>query len=62
MELLESKLHVYATHVCDKSEDLYLLIDFLNRNLKDKDVIFGLAKSEGSPDKMQITLYRTDLE
>lgn len=46
--------------VCSNSEDLYRLIDFLNRNLKDKDVIFGMAKSEQNPDKVQITIYRTD--
>lgn len=46
--------------VCSNSEDLYRIIDFLNRNLKDKDVIFGMAKSEQHPDKVQITIYRTD--
>lgn len=61
MELLETKLNVLATHTCQRADDLYLIVDFLNRNLKDKDVIFGLSKSD-EPDKMQITLYRTDIE
>jgi hypothetical protein len=61
VELVDTKLHVIATHMCDKTEDLYLFVDFLNRNLKDKDVIFGLAKADDGSDRMQITLYRTDL-
>lgn len=61
MDHLDTKLNVLATHMCQKTDDLYLIVDFLNRNLKDKDVIFGLSKSE-EPDVMQITLYRTDIE
>lgn len=61
VEPLENKLHVLATHTCQKTDDLYLLVDFLNRNLKDKDIVFGLSKSEEAADLMQITLYRTDL-
>lgn len=58
---MDTQLHVLATHLCSKTDDLYLLVDFLNRNLKDKDIIFGLSKAETEPEKMQITLYRTDL-
>lgn len=61
VEQLDTRLHVLATHVCSKTDDLYLIVDFLNRNLKEKDVIFGLSKSEDDSEKMQITLYRTDL-
>jgi hypothetical protein len=35
-------------------DDLYTLVDFLNRSLKDKDIIFGLSKEE---DRAVITLY-----
>jgi hypothetical protein len=35
-------------------DDLYTLVDFLNRNLKEKDIIFGLSKEE---DRAVITLY-----
>ncbi len=35
-------------------DDLYTLVDFLNRNLKDKDVMFGLSK-EG--DLAVISMY-----
>ncbi|GGJ07294.1 hypothetical protein GCM10010885_15540 [Alicyclobacillus cellulosilyticus] len=57
---MESKQTVIGTHVCTATEDLYLLVDFLNRNLKDKDVIFGLSKLPDQPDKMLLTLYRCD--
>ncbi|MCL6453791.1 MAG: YpmA family protein [Alicyclobacillus sp.] len=49
---------VIATHVCTATDDLYQLVDFLNRNLKDKDVIFGLSKSTEDEGKMLLTLYR----
>ncbi|GMA60901.1 YpmA family protein [Alicyclobacillus fastidiosus] len=58
---METKLHILATHRCSKTEDLYLLVDFLNRNLKDKDIVFGLSKAEDKEGVMQITLYRTDV-
>lgn len=35
-------------------DDLYTLVDFLNRNLKEKNIIFGLSKDE---DRAIITLY-----
>ncbi len=49
---------IIATKDVDASADLYLLIDFLNRNLKDKDVIFGLSKSQ-EVGKFTVTIYRT---
>ena len=55
---MEDKLSVIGTHICTVTDDLYLLVDFLNRNLKDKDVIFGLSLAEDQPGKMVVTLYR----
>jgi hypothetical protein len=57
-EIVNTRLNVLATHVCTATDDLYMLVDFLNRNLKDKDVVFGLSKSEEAEGKMVITLYR----
>ncbi len=37
------------------NDELYQLVDFLNRNLKDKDLIFGLTKSANS---MTISIYK----
>lgn len=50
---------VMGTQIVTATEDLYLLVDFLNRNLKDRGVIFGLSKLAEEPGKMLITLYRT---
>ena len=55
---MDDKLTVLATHLCTATDDLYQLVDFLNRNLKDKDVIFGLSKSQDEEGKMVLTLYR----
>ncbi|MCI0184265.1 MAG: YpmA family protein [Acidibacillus sp.] len=51
---------VLAVKEVEGSAELYVLIDFLNRNLKDKDVIFGLAKAD-HPGKYTVTIYRTDV-
>jgi hypothetical protein len=51
---------VMGTHTCTATEDLYLLVDFLNRNLKDKDVIFGLSKCRDEDGKMLLTLYNSE--
>ncbi|MCL6444251.1 MAG: YpmA family protein [Alicyclobacillus sp.] len=55
---MEQKMQIIGTHVCTATDDLYLLVDFLNRNLRDKDVIFGLSKVQDMPGKMLLTLYR----
>lgn len=57
--IVEEKLSVIATHLCTATDDLYQLVDFLNRNLKDKDVIFGLSLVPEERGKMMLTLYRS---
>lgn len=52
---------VIGTHICTATDDLYQVVDFLNRNLKDKEVIFGLSKLQDEPGKMMLTLYRSSL-
>lgn len=47
-------LEVRAVVELENNLELYKLVDFLNKNLKDKGLIFGLAKDK---DKMKITLY-----
>lgn len=56
---MDDKLLVIGTHVFTATDDLYQLVDFLNRNLKDKDVVFGLSKLQDTQDKMMLTLYRS---
>lgn len=55
---MDDKLQVIGTHRCTKTDDLYQLVDFLNRNLKDRGVIFGLSLDQEDDTKMLLTLYR----
>lgn len=57
--MMDTHLQILATQECTATEDLYLLVDFLNRNLRDKDVVFGLSKAGAAEGKMTITLYRS---
>lgn len=56
---MQDKLAVIGTHLCTATDDLYQLVDFLNRNLKDKDIVFGLSLAHDEPEKMLLTLYRS---
>lgn len=38
------KLELLATLKLQKNDELYRLVDFLNRNLKNYNVMFGLSK------------------
>ena len=55
---VDKELQIIGTLVLTATEDLYRLVDFLNRNLKDKNVVFGLSKVQDDPGKMMLTLYR----
>ena len=57
---MDSQMMIIGTHVCTATDDLYLLVDFLNRNLRDKDVIFGLSKNPDQDGTMVVTLYRSE--
>lgn len=50
----EDTLTLKALKEFDGSEDLYQVVDFLNKSLKDKNLIFGIKKN-GS--KMTISIY-----
>ncbi|MBU9714631.1 YpmA family protein [Evansella tamaricis] len=43
----------------EKSRDLYKVVDALNRTLKDRDLMFGLALDENDQEKMVFTIYET---
>lgn len=51
---MESGLELIATQAVPYNEDLYVLIDFLNRTLKHKQLIFGVSQKE---DKMVVSIY-----
>ncbi|MEW6174050.1 MAG: YpmA family protein [Bacillota bacterium] len=52
------KLQVIAARSFEAWEELYKIIDFLNKTLKHKNVILGLTK-EKATGKMTITIYET---
>ncbi|MFC4617776.1 YpmA family protein [Camelliibacillus cellulosilyticus] len=56
---MESHIEVLTSVKVDKTHDLYKVVDALNRTLKKRDLMFGLALDEDNPDKMVFTIYRT---
>ncbi|WP_100407246.1 YpmA family protein [Bacillus solitudinis] len=56
---MESKVEVLSTVRIEKSHDLYKIVDSLNRTLKEKDLMFGLALDQKDDEKMVFTIYRT---
>jgi len=53
---MESKLELLAQKEFNYHDDLYLLVDFLNKSLKKKGFIFGISKKG---DKALVTIYET---
>ncbi|MDD2553811.1 MAG: YpmA family protein [Desulfotomaculaceae bacterium] len=51
-----AKLDLIATKSFKSYDDMYKVVDFLNKTLKDKKVIFGLTKNK-SNDTMSISVY-----
>lgn len=52
----EAKLELIAVKKFKAYDDMYKVVDFLNKNLKDKQVIFGLTKKD---EGMTISIYET---
>ena len=50
------KLELKATLELSYDFELYRIVDFLNKNLKDKKVIFGLSKKD---ERAVISIYET---
>lgn len=50
------KLELKATKTVQAYEDLYIIIDFLNKNLKEHQVMLGLTKNT-TANTMTISLY-----
>jgi hypothetical protein len=53
-----SKLDVIASKKVPEWDHLYKIIDFLNKNLKDKNIIIGLSKKKFEKE-MIVTIYET---
>jgi hypothetical protein len=56
---LESKIEIISTVKLQHSPDLYKVVDALNRTLKEKDLMFGLALDPDNREKAIFTIYRT---
>jgi hypothetical protein len=52
----QGKLELIAFKSFSMYEDMYKVIDFLNKNLKDKKIMFGLTKNK-SENNLTITIY-----
>lgn len=56
---MESKIEVLNTVQVDYQSDLYKMVDALNRTLKDRDLMFGLALDKDDQTKAVFTIYKT---
>ncbi|MBM7584318.1 hypothetical protein JOC86_000855 [Bacillus pakistanensis] len=56
---MESKIEVLSTVRVQYTSDLYKLVDSLNRTLKEKDLMFGLALDSDDKEQAVFTIYRT---
>lgn len=56
---MESKIEVISTVKLAHSPDLYKIVDSLNRNLKERNLMFGLALDSENQEKAIFTIYRT---
>jgi len=53
----QGKLELIATQRIGVNGELYKVVDFLNKNLKDHGLMFGLTKKD---DKMVISVYEVE--
>jgi hypothetical protein len=51
------ELNLIALKEFEENEDVYKIIDFLNKNLKEQGYIFGLTKKEN---RDTISIYKTE--
>lgn len=56
---MESKIEVISSVKLQYSQDLYKVVDALNRTLKERDLMFGLALDKEDQKKAIFTIYRT---
>ncbi|MCD7033397.1 YpmA family protein [Metabacillus sp. GX 13764] len=56
---MESKIEILSTVKISFSDDLYKVVDSLNRTLKRENLMFGLALDEEDKEKAVFTIYRT---
>lgn len=52
---MKNKLEIIGTKEFIYYEEMYKVIDFLNKNLSDKDIVFGLTEKNG---KHILSIYK----
>jgi len=52
-------IELIASVKIEASNDLYKIVDILNKSLKYDDLMFGLAKDDENPELMVFSIYRT---
>lgn len=57
--IMDSKIEILSTVTVEHSDDLYKIVDLLNRTLKRNDLMFGLALDEEDQKQAIFTIYRT---
>lgn len=50
-------LNIIGVMEFNEYEEMYKIVDFLNKNLKDRDLIFGLTRENG---KDKLFIYDSD--
>ncbi|QGH34765.1 DUF4264 domain-containing protein [Gracilibacillus salitolerans] len=58
-QISHSKITTLSTVQLTYTEDLYKIVDSLNRTLKEDNLMFGLTLSEDNDEKAIFTIYRT---
>ncbi|MFB7140872.1 MULTISPECIES: YpmA family protein [unclassified Bacillus (in: firmicutes)] len=56
---MNSNIEVLSTTKIEYTKDLYKIVDSLNRTLKEKDLMFGLALDKENQEYAVFTIYRT---
>lgn len=57
--MLDSNIEILSTIRVQYTSDLYKVVDALNRTLKDRDLMFGLALDKEDQNIAIFTIYRT---
>ncbi|MRX70966.1 DUF4264 domain-containing protein [Bacillus lacus] len=56
---MESRIEILSTVTIENSDDLYKIVDTLNRTLKKENLMFGLALDQEDKSKAVFSIYRT---
>lgn len=54
------KLELLATKHVAFSDNMYQVVDFLNKTLKHKKLMFGLALAKENPQEMVLSVYEVE--